>query len=596
MQVEGEKTLPDERRQSMATFPTYRGQQDIPKSLSLFNPRHYLLLFSWIIFRPLALKRYLYDAAPERYRTTNTTEGVEQCSKLPAYRNALFMAFVLALLIALPTSPLMAAIINVAQGIPFEPQEILPIIKSALLGVVLGGIVIFFPLMLAKQSFAFGIMLMLLLSTVLGIGTGVTSGVDKVNIIPLFEMIIGMPGPLAAILASSFVVGVMFSLIRDGTSGIATNLFGIFLGFVFGVIFGGISLGHGWLGVMGMSGLLLFAGATRLPFSLFQLIPALRQGSQGKEHPVMHDELSLLPLPNTVPVLERRLAQDESDGIAVAADVARNPWQRWGAQRALHRYLHQHPQPLHFLTIMLRHPTLDEYLYVPHRETEWQHIPPLRVLLFAMLDHRYLPITTIAQANRQADQLVWWLTRPLRTATRTPLTRYAGMLADLLMPATTAGDADDAGDAGNTVRLSHYEEVYTALREYPGGEELASSYSTLATLLDATELSPIADAAPLIHAHLAAVNTVHVDDGIGEAIRPDVQVALAQLGEVAAAVADYQTNTDGKEQEIALERASALLVALDEHHLEQVMEPERGVMRQIICQWRLQVRGLCGIV
>ncbi len=494
------------------------------------------------------------------------------------------MAFVLALLIALVASPVLAAIINVAQGVPFEPQDIPPVIKSALFGVVLGGTVILLSLMLARQSFAFGVMLMLLFSTSLGIGTGVTSGVDKINVVGFLEIIIGIPGPLAAILASSFVVGVMFSLIRDGTSGIATNLFGIFLGLVVGVIFGGISLGYGWLGVMALSGLLLFAGATRLPFSLIQLVPAWQQGSQGKDHPVMHDELSLLPLPNTVTVLERRLAQDEADGIAVAADVARNPWQRWGAQQALYRYLHQHPQPLHLLTRMLHHPTLDEYVYVPHTEAEWQHIPPLRVLLFAMLDNRYLPITTITQVDRQADQLVWWLTRPLRTATRTPLTRYAGMLAELLTPATTTGDADDA------FHLLHDEEVYNGLREYPGGEELASSYSTLAMLLDATELSHIAHAAPIMQAHLARVTT---DGGMGEAIRPDVQTALAQFGEVATTIGDYhyQPNTDGKEQDVALERASALLVALDEQHLEQVMEPERGIMRQIICQWQVMLRG-----
>jgi hypothetical protein len=32
-------------------------------------------------------------------------------------------------------------------------------------------------------------------------------------------------------------------------------------------------------------------------------------------------------------------------------------------------------------------------------------------------------------------------------------------------------------------------------------------------------------------------------------------------------------------------------VALDEQHLEQVMEPERGIMRQIICQWQVMLRG-----
>ncbi|MCB1041149.1 MAG: hypothetical protein KDA94_16685, partial [Acidimicrobiales bacterium] len=51
---------------SMPTFPTYHGE--LPKCLSPFKLRHYLLLAYWIYFRPTALKYYLYQADPTAYR------------------------------------------------------------------------------------------------------------------------------------------------------------------------------------------------------------------------------------------------------------------------------------------------------------------------------------------------------------------------------------------------------------------------------------------------------------------------------------------------------------------------------------------------
>ncbi|MBX0331485.1 hypothetical protein K2Z83_27920, partial [Oscillochloris sp. ZM17-4] len=85
----------------MPTFPTYRGE--LPARLSPLNPRHYLLLAYWVFFRPTALKCYLYQAAPEVYRSsTSGLKNLRHMFGIPAYRNLWLMLPVLAVMLSLP--------------------------------------------------------------------------------------------------------------------------------------------------------------------------------------------------------------------------------------------------------------------------------------------------------------------------------------------------------------------------------------------------------------------------------------------------------------------------------------------------------------
>ena len=67
----------------------------------------------------------------------------------------------------------------------------------------------------------------------------------------------------------------------------------------------------------------------------------------------------------------------------------------------------------------------------------------------------------------------------LRDRRETPLTRFAGMLYELLDEKAISADGFD---------LSTYAEVYTGLMDYPGGWEIASSFEALAVFLSYDDL------------------------------------------------------------------------------------------------------------
>jgi len=317
-------------------------------------------------------------------------------------------------------------------------------------------------------------------------------------------------------------------------------------------------------------------GALRALFYPFQLGSAWLSASLGGRHPLEWDELTVLPLPGTRRALARRLRGDGVGGLRLVADIARNPFQRWTAQVTLQTYLHSQPSPIRFLYTILVNSDLNAYIFAPVTSLHWERLPSVRQVLLGELGGRWVDCSSDS-INRLAERIVWGLTWLLRDRRQTPLTRFAGMLYELLDEKTVAADGFD---------LSTYAQVYTGLTDYPGGVEIARSFEALTAFLSYAELSALPAAADVASA-------LAQDEA---PIRPTVVTALDRLGHVGAEIATYRDATSRVNQLAALARATAALDDLDEYIVAEVMAPEQYILRRIIRQWRRLVSEAGGEV
>jgi len=262
--------------------------------------------------------------------------------------------------------------------------------------------------------------------------------------------------------------------------------------------------------------------------------------------------------------------------LRFVADAARNPFQRWAAQAALQSYLHEHASPLQFIYALLANFDLDTYVFAPVTRQDWERLPSTRQLLLGELDRQWVDCSS-DWTNRLAERLVWGLTWFLRDRRKTLLTRFAGMLYELL---------DEQSIAEDEFELSAHAEVYTSLMDYPGGEEIARSFEALAAFLSYDDLFDLPTA-------------VHVALGLAHdnaPIRPTVLMAMGRLGQVGAEVATYRDATSRVNQLAALARATDALDDLDQYVVAEVMAPEQYILRRIIRQWRRLVSEAGGEV
>ena len=569
----------------MPTFPTYHGE--LPKRLNPRRLRHYFLLAYWVYFRPTALKCYLYQADPELYRA-GPGLGIFRTWRIPAYRNLYLMtpgavALLVALLSVLVGLPIVL-VTSWMQGTQVEWS-------NWVFGVALG-------LAASVVNVAAAGLYYMVAGILFGVSFSVSSGVaDSVSssvatglaVVVGFSVAIGLAFGLTTIVAFSVAIGLALGL-AFGLTFTATRLmiglafgltivvvvglaFGVAGGVEFGVV-GGVEAGLGSIIAIGVP----FAvaggvGALRAVFYPFQVIPALRSAFRGGRHPLEWDELIILPLPGTQRALARRLQQNETAGLRFLAQAARNPFQRWAAQAALQFYLHEQSSSLQLLYTLLASPSLSEYVFAPASKEDWEKLPSVRQVLLGELDKRWVDCSS-NPSNRISERLVWALTRPGRDHRKTPLTRFAGMLYELL-------------DERNQVfvkNLVSYAEIYTGLNDYPGGEEIARTFEAMAAFLSYDDLSDLPR------------NQVFSEKPGFSPIRPTVLTALSRLGEVGAEVAAYQDSTSRVNQLAALARATDDLDDLDEYIATQVMAPEQYILRRIIQQWRRLVSEAGGEV
>lgn len=538
----------------MPTFPTYHGE--LPECLNPLSLRHYFLLAYWIYFRPTALKCYLYQADPDIYRT-GPGPGIFRTWGRPAYRNLyLMMPGTIVLLSLLAGVPVLLWIIwfqNVQIGIL---GWAIGTIVGALIGIVFGAVG----------------------GTILGLAGGAA-----------LSMVGGVMGGVAFGTTGAIAVGVVTSVVVDAAVGeMFRVVIGAALGIAFSVAFGamgGVLTSTAGSAALSAAGSLLsrqmaffaIAGASHAILYPFQLALALRSALGKGRHPLEWDELTPLPLPGTRRALLRRLTDDRTEGLRLLLNVARNPFQRWVAQAALQLHLHHLPSPLQFLYALPAHDDLDEYVFAPVREEDWERQPSTGQLLLGELDLRWVDCGS-DWPTRLAERVVWVMTRPLRDRRKTPLTRFAGMLYELLDEETINTEGFD---------LSIYADIYTGLTDYPDGEEISRTFEAMATFLSYSDLSALPAVATLPQG---------VQPAEGSPIHPTAITALNSLVQIGAEVATYRVATSRVNQLAALARATNALDALDDYVTAEVMAPEQTILHRIIRQWRRLISEASGEV
>ncbi|MCB0192699.1 MAG: AAA family ATPase [Anaerolineae bacterium] len=328
-----------------------------------------------------------------------------------------------------------------------------------------------------------------------------------------------------------------------------------------------------------MAGLGLGIGGIRLIFYLPQLGLAFQSIYRGGKHPILWDELIVLSLPGTRLALTRSFQKSESEGLRLAAQTIRNPFQRWAVHSVLSRRLHSHPNPFQFLYTILIDTTLDEYIYAPVTKADWERLPSTRQLLLGDLTGQWVNCST-GRINRVADYLIWWSTHPLRDLHQTPLIHFTNFLFQLLY--TQNHKAKD-------FNLLHYPGIYkifTRLSDYSGGEEIAGSFATMATFLTYFKVSDLVEAANA---------TVDVRDN---SVRPAVLTALDRLVDIGTEVAIGQTVPNPRVQEAIQGRLREELISLEHDVAAQVADPERFILHRIIRQWQsaFDIDGMVGLI
>jgi WD40 repeat protein len=329
--------------------------------------------------------------------------------------------------------------------------------------------------------------------------------------------------------------------------------------------------------------LLVLIGAVRALFYPLEL--AWSVGTlKGKGHPVEWDELQIFPLWGSRQYLYRQLKQDEITGLKLVADVARNPFQRWVAVQALHKYLHTSQTPLHLLYKVLTCPELKEYVSPPLTPTDWAVLPSTQKVLLGELDRRWVDCSS-DWTNRLVERIIWlklwvltWVFRDRRT---TPLTQFAGMLYELLDSKTIEAETFNLGD--NLGETEKYEKIYARLHDYPGGSEIATSFQVMATCLNYQQLSDLTGVIELVKPlkDIAPEN----------AIRPAAIAALKGFAEIGAEVEKYQNSPEVVENlgyklgaiARALSKLEQINTELNSNHLPV---PEQVILKKIIAQWR----------
>jgi WD40 repeat protein len=305
-------------------------------------------------------------------------------------------------------------------------------------------------------------------------------------------------------------------------------------------------------------------GAFRLLFYPIQVVLAFVSRFRSKLHPVLWDELLVLPVPGTRALLQARLATPL--GFSGVAEVLKNPFQRVFVQQALQNHLHTSATPLDFLYSLLTNPEFNTYIVAPIAKRDWQLLPTTRQVLLGELANQKVDCTSDG-INYLAENLVWNLTRFRRKGKVTNLTRFAEFIYQLAY--TKVIETDD-------FKLSEYQTIYAGLTEYSGGSEIANSFEAMSIFLTYDQLSELSEASDVVE-NLAMIETP---------LRPSVLTALSRLGEIANSAIIYDSVSTTVEKLAVIAQITRHLDRIDDYVLSQIMTPEQAILRRIIAQWR----------
>jgi AAA+ ATPase superfamily predicted ATPase len=547
------------------TFPTYRGPP-LPQALNPLDPRHYGLLLKWIYFQPSRLKHYLYYADPESYRTQNL-KALGQTLYLPAYRN-LYLTYVFLIVLlsgglawvagAVQSTPMdwWAMVFNVAFGVVFGLAIV--VVGGLAFGVAFGAMfgVAFGIAGCMAGGMAFIVVVGIVGGLADGIAIGMAFGVAvSVGFIAAFGAVFGVMGAVAFIAALAVALGVAFG-VTFVLAGSAALVVALFVTFVAAFIIGG-------------SRLLVYPFEWLLAwfYSRSRHDPALLLA----RHPALWDEMALCPLPGTDRLLHACLAADLDQGLRLVTQVAANPFQRWAAQRALSDAMAERPDALAVMYRLAHLPALDEYLVPPCRRLQFQNYSSVRLVLLGEMGQRFVAVSSETTDN--FEYLIWRFTRRWRQMKPTPLSQFSAVLYELFH-----SEADlETTDVHKIKLAEQFESAYEGVRQSKLGGEIAGSFATIATFLDASTIEALATA----HQRLGWVDTLAAPP-----LRPAVVEALKALGDVSREVSTFVRATNIGQKSAALNRATGALNELAGYVQKEVLPPERVLLDRVLELWQ----------
>jgi hypothetical protein len=537
----------------MPTFPTY--DRELPKCLNPLNPRHYLLVLYWVFFRPTALKCYLYQASPEIYKSEGGWEKIVASMDEPAYKNLICMCF-----LSLFTINFAVFYFLVANDFNSSDNFISYIVGWTENQLFVANKIFIAVLLIGAVMTAFGIIF----------GYGIRSfrlaGLGSTFVLAS-SLLAANSSPILFALVFTFFISIIF-LSTDDIPFII--LFLALTGFCLGITVG-------W-----EFSLALTVAVLRLPYYFFQLFGSLLSGFFLGWHPILEDELIILPLPKTHQYLLSRLLSSTEQGLNNLAQVIANPFQAWAVHNAAWSYLEQSESPIADLYSWSTAKELNRYVQAPIDKEDFEEKTSSWQLLFAELAGISLsPNGEISLPN--TSNFPRFFTTPLRCQPLAGLQELA--LLFLVFSISIVEDIDilkSLKELQNNSSEKFQNNLDTtsilSLKNYEYHQEILQSFNSFLIYLLFQTTADIATAPQ----HLTWLNPTDIF------LRPTVIQALQTLSQISQEVNRANIASSPLNQRNAILIANDSLEQLTTYVTEQVHPnyPEQKLLLRIIDQWQ----------
>ncbi|MBD2326715.1 ATP-binding protein [Alkalinema sp. FACHB-956] len=392
-----------------------------------------------------------------------------------------------------------------------------------------------------------------------------------------FGVAFGVAGGVAVGVAGGVAGGVAVGVAFGVAGGVAVGVAGgVAVGVAVGVA-GGVAVGvAGGVAVGVAGGVAGGVGALRVPFWLIHLIRVYNPWQRRKRHPLITDELNVLPLPGSSRYLFTQLNTDPEQGLQLCTQVLSNPFQAWAVHNAIYRHLHQTQHPLQTLYNWLKPEFLECYVSFPIDRQEQRDFVTVKQSLLSELAG--VPINHEGKAGFFRT-LPYSLTYPLRKIPQSPLRDLIQLFHHLLF--------DD-----NQSPISHLENSpnFTELTTYPHGSEVSASFQTFLAYLKFQTSADIATAPQHLPQHLTWLNPTDTF------LRPTVIQALHTLSTLSQEVHRANILSSKVTQRNAILNANNQLETLKTTVTQTIHPnyPEQKLLLRIIDQWQTIITKVGG--
>jgi hypothetical protein len=567
-------------------YPAYHGKP-LPSYLRFYDPRNWLTVLIWVFFRPSHLKQYLYQVLPEDLYFAAGYSTFIRTLKLRPIASLLITALIGSVAITL----IVTSAINVS-GTPIRwgwvaVGVVLGVAASMGLG-GFGGV---------AGGAASGVTSYVMGVVVLGIFGGLAASVageiqgnavPDTALIAAFGVAVGMVYTVAAGIGRGVALGVAIGMVVSVLMGVAigatfTVLSGIESGMVAGVA----------------SGLGVIIGSARIPFWIPEVvvIAAQMMTRRSKDSPLWHpstwDEMSIIPLPRTIPFIEAVLSGGTTKKSWVVRTLLRNQYQGWAVRRSILQWLTTSDDPCALFYELLRAPGLEEVVTEPIHLGLLRRGIRVRTSLLANLADRPVNYDDFGQNPGVDDQLAWRLTRRFAGTRKGDcadmIARYASFVLHIEIGAAL-------GDFQRILYMT-YNQIAENEEILPSSvQQLVQTLRSHPDVPHALELAlqwELTDEALSVESIETLVATNWSLGPVPDPLVPEVIAFLAALEDIAGQVRLYQESTSPVRRNAALSQAVGMLQELEES-VTRIRLTEGIPLAMVVGRWQKMVGDAAG--